>query len=238
MTPAFRTIMGLRAAALLSAIAAVAPALGQSAVAHLDYAPVMARAPYLANSWQIGGAETLGQPVSNSTAGSNSIHCYPGYFYGYQSMLSTLGARINTTSAGGNLQVAIYGDNPATHRPTGFPLVSSASLSTATAGPVSTTQTTSGATINVLLTTQRLWWCSNFDNITATANGFTSTPAMSALMGGTATQSNLQNTSNLMSGVTVPQTFGTWPDLTSATFTEQNSLTWVGVQFMLSATLP
>jgi hypothetical protein len=221
----------------LIALASIVFAAGSpvSAQVHVDPFYVLYHSPYLVGNWQIGGADTLGAGVSSSTVGSNSIRCYPGFFY-ERSTIGALGARINTVSAGGNLQVAIYASNFTTHRPTGLPIASSASLSTTTAGAVSTTLNTSGGSIALSTNgPQLLWWCSNFDNNTATANGSSGTPAMSALMGGTSTQANLQNTSAILSGVSTPQTFGTWPDLTSATFTDQLTVVWVNVQFQISS---
>jgi hypothetical protein len=91
------------------------PAFAQGSV-HVDAYYVQFHEPYLAGNWQIGGADTLGPGASSSTPGANSIHCYPGFFYDH-STIGALGARINTISASGNLQLAIYDNNQSTHRP-------------------------------------------------------------------------------------------------------------------------
>lgn len=128
----------------------------------------------------------------------------------------TLGARISTASAGGNVQLAVYANAASTGQPTGTPLGATASMSTTGTGVISGAPTGG----NFTLPAGVYWACVNADNsVVAIESGTNSLTYVTALIG-SATQTNIASAGNL-SGywLTVNQTYGTWPDLTSAAFT-------------------
>jgi hypothetical protein len=134
--------------------------------------------------------------------------------------LSTLGVRIVTSENGGNLQLALYANDPATGRPTGNAVATTAGISTSSTGVVSA----SIAGGNVTLEPGLYWAAYNVDS-TASGNVAIQVPSPenhpTASLIGTATQANLgaSATDDLVS-LHVVQAYGTWPDLTSATFVE------------------
>jgi hypothetical protein len=134
--------------------------------------------------------------------------------------LSTLGARIVTAEHGGNLQLALYANDPATGRPTGNAVAATGSISTASTGVVSNAIAGGNVTIE-----PGLYWAGF--NLDAIAGGMVALQVPSpsnhptAALIGTASQANLGGSGDddLVS-LYVAQSFGTWPDLTSATFVE------------------
>ena len=173
---------------------------------------------YITGRFYVGGAEVAGTPATNSSAFTvGTARCYPGFLRAPGGTVTSLGGRINTTSAGSLIDMAVYANNPATARPTGTPLFSVTGLSGTTAAFVS------GSVSYAFTTNQQVWFCSNSSNATVTLNGLTSTFAMSGLMGSTA--NTVQLGTNITSGVTFPQTQGSWANVTAATFTESNSIT-------------
>lgn len=159
--------------------------------------------------------------------GANSIRLIPGYIR-QKLTINTLGVRITTASAGGNVQAAIYANNAATVLPTGSPLASTASMSTTSTGSVN-------AAASVQLNTGLYWWAVNCDNATV---AFTSTSTgslwLSSLLGSLTQNSDLAG-ATAIDGLSVAQTFGTWPDLTSGSFTEVVSATMPIVQFRVGS---
>lgn len=179
-----------------------------------------AQAP-LIPSFITGNWHRLGLPVSAAAGAAlttNSIHCAP-FVQMIPETVAALGARITTLAASGNFQEAIYANNPATGRPTGTALASTGSITTGSTGVVNATATgTIPAGVN--------WECVNADNSTVILEATGSAVSVMASLIGSATQANISagaGVADLI--VTTPQTFGTWPDLTSATWTEaSNSL--------------
>jgi len=165
---------------------------------------------YIVNNWYLPYALT--SFVASIAPGANSIRLFPA-FIKHRVTISALGLRVATLSAGGNVQVAIYANNPATGRPTGTALVSTASMSTAAVANVN-------AAASVQLEPGLYWFATNCDNGTATFAGAAASTVYVGAVIGSATQGNdLLGTQTLL-GLSVAQTFGTWPDLTSASFTE------------------
>jgi hypothetical protein len=136
--------------------------------------------------------------------------------------------RISTLSGGGNVQCAIYANNPATGRPTGNALVSTASITTASTGSVN-------ATASVQLEEGLYWFATNCDNATAVFVTLTVDSISISQMIGSATQGNCLGAGQTITGVTATQTFGTWPSLTSATFTEDTTQNSPLVQFQVGS---
>lgn len=180
---------------------------------------------YIANNWytqlQAYGSTT------GSAPGLGSIRIYPGYI-AERVTISALGLRVGTLSAGGNVQAAVYANNAATGRPTGSALVSTASMSTASTGSVN-------AAVSLQIEPGLYWWASNCDNGTAVFESLSTTaPSLSAMIG-SATQGNALPSPRGSLALSVAQAFGTWPDLTSASFTELLTATVPIVQFKVGS---
>lgn len=137
--------------------------------------------------------------------------------------LSSLGVRVTTAASGGNLQLAIYANNPATGRPTGNALATTASISTTSTGNVSAAI----AGGNVTFEPGMFWAAYNTD---ATAGGTVviQVPSLAACpiswLVGTATQANIgASATNAAVLIHVVQAYNTWPDVTAATFVESTT---------------
>ncbi|MES2444718.1 MAG: hypothetical protein V4574_17990 [Pseudomonadota bacterium] len=134
--------------------------------------------------------------------------------------LASLGVRIVTAEHGGNLQLALYANDPATGRPTSTAVAATASISTASTGPVSAAIAGGAVTLE-----PGLYWAGfNLDSI---AGGMVAVQVPSpeshptAALIGTATQANLgASASDDLVSLFVAQAYGSWPDLTAATFVE------------------
>lgn len=135
--------------------------------------------------------------------------------------ISDLGTRVTTALAANNLQLAIYASDPITKKPTGNALAVTGNISTATGTTVSADIT--GA--NVTLTPGLYWAAINHSGATSVAQGVaTSGTQAGPLFYGSATLSSINNSANNSSlMLVVTQTYNTWPDLTSASFSESNS---------------
>lgn len=183
-------------------------------------------AEYLAGNWYIPRDVSV---VGNGSApGSGSIRLYPVLIKELVT-INALGVRVTTLSAGGNVQAAIYANNPATMRPTGAALASSASMSTASVANVN-------AAISLQLTPGLYWFATNSDNGTSILTAFSSTTAQAAALIGSSSQSACLGSGTGLMGLTVTQTFGTWPDLTSGSFAEVGSINSVPiVQFKIAS---
>lgn len=191
---------------------------------------------YISGRWYEAGVEAVCNPFStNGTALNGKIFAYPAYFYG-PATIAALGARVGTAGAAGDkAQVALYDHDPSAFRPTGLPLVASGDLSVAATGPVSTTLDNTGATINKLISSPKiLWFCSNTSALAPLLSGHQS--ALMDAIGGSSTQANLSTGSTRLSAVQVASIpYGTWPDMTSASFTElTNSVVLPTVQFKVA----
>ena len=165
---------------------------------------------YIPGNFYIGsGVYTL----TSGNAATANLGVFSPLFVKTTVTLNALGFRINTLAAAGNVQAAIYANNPVTGRPTGVAVVSTGNISTAAAGNIN-------AVINTQLTAGLYWWASNSDNATVVLESLTNSSAPSII--GSATANNLQ-AGAAFSGVTTPLTFGTWGDLTGATWTNINA---------------
>jgi len=172
------------------------------------------------------GVQIVAGTNANPTAGS--IRFFAGYIK-ERITINSLGVRVATLSAGGNVQAAIYANNPATGRPTGTALASTSSMSTTNVASVN-------ASVSVQLEPGLYWFATNCDNGTATfaSVGVTSTFMASAI--GSATQANSLGSIAALNGLSVSQSFGSWPDVTSSSFTELvNSNTVPLVQFKIGS---
>jgi hypothetical protein len=180
---------------------------------------------YIANNWYVAAPYQVTSTSASSVA--NSIRLYPGYVK-ERLTINNLGGRV-IGNAAGNLQLAIYANNPATMRPTGNALASTASMSTAVAGTVS-------SAASVQLEAGLYWFAANTDTaaLTFTCLNTTTSGPMGFLVG-SATQANvLGGGSGSLTSLFVAQTFGTWPSLTAASFSENVGANYVvGVEFQV-----
>jgi hypothetical protein len=181
-------------------------------IAYRDVTPLADHPGYLANNWYIPYGATHAQNAGVNP-GSGVIRLFAGVIK-QTCTLSALGIRVTTLSAGGNVQTAIYANNPATMRPTGTALASTASISTASAAVVN-------ATISVQLTPGLYWFASNMDNATSIITSVGAGSITASALIGSPTQANIMPGSAVgMQGVKITSTFGTWPDLTGQSFTD------------------
>lgn len=143
--------------------------------------------------------------------------------------VTELGARVSTTSAGGKFQLGIYANDPATMRPTGAVLASTQpgagnGLSTTAAGLISgACYNSSGVLGDVALTGGTAYWYGlHADNTTARYVHISDSFVDQMADMGSATAANILTsaTNGQLSLVATGQTYGTWADLTGATFVE------------------
>ena len=165
---------------------------------------------YLSGSWygpDVGLSNTAGVTVA-----ANAIYMTPFILYG-DVTITDLGAEITTVVAASNFQLAIYAMDPTTKFPTGPALASTASMSGATATQVSSTLASP-----VAFGAGMYWAAINSDSAvairttastTAFTGGWLGSPTLSEVLTGNSGRYSLLSA----------QTFGTWPNLTSATIT-------------------
>lgn len=183
---------------------------------------------HVAGRWYIPGNIPNFNGGANPTIGS--IRLYPGMVR-EKITIDTLGVRVTTGSAG-NLQAAIYAADATTHLPTGSALVSTASMSTASA-----TSVTSAAALQ--LGPGVYWFATNCDNVGAIMDSITTNHSLLSSLLGSATFSDiLAGGGGGLSGLAIAQTFGTWPSLTSASFTWLNGSATVPVVGYHVASIP
>lgn len=143
--------------------------------------------------------------------------------------ISTIDIR-TAAGATGNWQAAIYASDAATCRPTGTPLAQS-SASASTAG--TNTNVDSAFTSNVQLLPGVLYWLGfNTDTSTPTYS------SMSSVLGGPQLLGSTTNTETLgagLLGLWVSQTLGTWPDMTSQSFTALSASSVPGMTFKVAS---
>lgn len=166
--------------------------------------------PYIVGNWTAPYGPKI--ETSGVAPGTGSIHLYPAYIK-QTVTLNSLGVRITTLAAAGNCQLAIYANNPATGRPTGSALASTASISTTAIGSLN-------SAVSVQLQPNLYWWAVNCDNATVTMTSIAQTDLWYAELLGSTTQANAIGSGVAQSGLTVVQTFGTWPSLTAASFVD------------------
>jgi hypothetical protein len=170
--------------------------------------------------------------TSTATSGAlavNTLRCYPGYIKQRVS-ISSLGGRV-VANAAGNVQFAIYRANLATGRPTGTPAASTASMSTAAAGTIS-------SAASAQFEQGLYWFCANTDTaaLTFTTQMSGTSGIMGQIIGSAAQGSVFGSGSGSLTGVSLAQTFGTWPNVTASSFTELSGNNAIaGVEFLIQS---
>lgn len=153
-----------------------------------------------------------------SVIGLNALR-YNAIYIPRQVTISDLGCIITTASAGNNLKLAIYAHDPTTNRPSGLPLAETGNISTTSTGAVSADIT--GA--NVTLEAGMYWaafWADNTAVIVASIDR--NNPNLGGMLVGAANQTAILTTTPYGDfGLSSTETYGTWPNATSESFSEQ-----------------
>lgn len=172
---------------------------------------------YVAGRWY---PAILGTPAISSNPGANIIQFIMVALV-KPITISDLGAYITTLSVAGNLQLAIYANDPTTSRPTGNALATTGSISTTLAGVISADVVGS----NVVLQPGFYWAAVNMDNGTCTIGGVASSFPRQPYMVGSTTLANIavSNTACTLR-LTFAQAFNTWPDMTGQALTESSTV--------------
>ena len=171
--------------------------------------------PYISGRWYPTSALVN---AGGAAAAVDTVRLYP-FILRQPVTVSDLGTRI-TTVGGGSFQLAIYGNNPATMRPTGAVLARTAGMLNTSLAVVSADIT--GA--NVALSAGVVYWgATNVDASSAAA--VFQTPGQSAagvtdLVGALTLATATGAVSGTMLTLTTPMAYDTWSDITGATFTE------------------
>ena len=185
---------------------------------------------YVAANWYLPVAPGIFSATAAFTA--NTIYYHPIYIT-RRVTISDLGCQITTASAGGNLKIAIYANDASTGRPSGTPLAETGSISTTSTGNVSADITGS----NVTLEAGTYWVAFWSDNSTAAVRGISrDNLTLGAALNGSTTLNGLITTAGYNLRVfSSAETYGTWPNATSETFTEQTGLSYAGIPFLKAA---
>lgn len=180
---------------------------------------------YIVGNWYVPSGITF--IAGGSAPSANSIRLFPSYIK-ERITINSLGVRVSTLFASGNVQAAIYAANTATGRPTGNALASTASMSTTSVASVN-------AAVSLQLEPGLYWFGTCMDNATSALAAVSASSIGASSTIGSATQANDLGAGGLTS-ISVIGTFGTWPDMTSASFVETNGSGGVGiVQFKIGS---
>jgi hypothetical protein len=174
------------------------------------------RPPYKSGWWYLTHP---GVTLSAGTALTVNRASFIPFFVGAPVTIQALGARVTTISAAGNLQLAVYAADLSTFRPTGTALGSTGNLSTGTAANVSGAPGGGNFTLQPGL----YFFGINCDNSTAVMQTVSGASGVWGGICGSGTLNTIWNSAaNISAYVHTSLTFGTWGDLTGATWTESN----------------
>lgn len=169
---------------------------------------------YTAGNWYLPEIETT--TAGAAIASTTTMVLFPVVFQ-QQMTIDQLAARVTTVSAGGNFQLAIYASGTG-NKPTGNALATSGNGSTASAAAVTVTLSS-----NVQVTPGVVYWIGVMvDNTTAIFISYSGSSSYMAWVYGSTSAGNALGTGavNIANLTATYTTFGTWPSLTGATFTE------------------
>jgi hypothetical protein len=179
---------------------------------------------YKAGNWIMPYYGNIG---SGAASTANTIYFIP--FFVWQDVTiggasaNMLGVRVSALVASSSFQLAIYNASSTTNLPTGTALATTANMSGATAAVVTSTATPS----SLALSSGKLYWAAvngsaaiGYQAIIAASIGMNAFWGNSSASGGI----NTGNASVGPSSLSLAQTFGTWPDVSSSTFTEETGL--------------
>lgn len=165
----------------------------------------------------------LGTPVNIGTTTTYLVaKCFPT-----AQSITNVGFKITASNAG-NLQIAVYGSDPTTGRPTGSVLCQTASQSTASTGILSPACAAS-------VSAGWVWFAYQVDNATATIMSFSTQDNTNGYTFGASTQSSLSgNSTSTATSLTIAgTTFGTFPSSPTITETGITAIVEPAIQFKL-----
>lgn len=172
------------------------------------------RPPYISGNWYPVSEGAFALAGAGLTGGT--IRAFP-FLIRRSITISDLAAKVTTLHAANNFQLAIYANNPATGRPTGSQLAATGDISSANAVVVSGDIV--GA--NVTLAPGLYWGMANCSSNTIVLLGIHTGHGLMATYQGTSTLASVSgSTSTASIFLTTPVAFGTWGDLSAATWTE------------------
>jgi hypothetical protein len=137
--------------------------------------------------------------------------------------ITDLAIRVTVVAAGGNLRAAIYAADPTTGNPTGNPVAAlAANITTANTGAVSGAIAGGSATLP-----PGLYWCAVMLDatgaVTTTLQTLAATSSYAGHLIGSDTLNDVTTAASIVAmclSIANPGAYGTWPDLTAATFTK------------------
>lgn len=183
--------------------------------------------PYLVGNFIIPNGI---MPASTATPNATTLYLVP-FIPGQRYTADQCGLGITTAQAATNFQCAIYANNPATNRPTGLPLSNTSDISTASAISIAGALGASVQHENGVM-----YWTGFMCSCTTAL--FDAAARDGGLMGnwiGSATIASLLGNQVSGGGLQVAgQTYGTWPNVTSATFVENGTTGPVIVEHVAS----
>jgi hypothetical protein len=133
-----------------------------------------------------------------------------------------LSAKVSTISAAGNFQLALYAVGNKT--PTGLPLAYTGSISTGSATAPTTGTLTGGSLVSAgkaQLPIGWYWLVLNCDNSVAAFIAASGAQTIMSSEYGASAAAQAIGSSAIVNSVTSPQTFGAWPDVSAAPWTDQ-----------------
>lgn len=141
--------------------------------------------------------------------GANVAFCSYGAVFS-SITISQLGSRVTTSSAGGNVQFAVYA-NGSWGRPSTL-IVATGNITTAAAAVVN-------AAVTKSLSAGNYWWCQNADNATVvmSSQGTSVWTGATSYLGAIGQGSVGTGPASPIPGISIAQTFGAWPTWTSGT---------------------
>jgi len=162
--------------------------------------------------------------LAGSTPGANSIRMHP-LVIKERVTISELGSRVTTAEVGKSFQLALYASDPSTKLPTGNALASTATMSAGAVGVMT------GAVTPVTIEPGLYWTALCADVTTAIFQSFGSNSTnIAAFLGGASTQV-ASGASSSIAYLSTAGTFGTWPDLSAASFSYGNSSAYAAIFF-------
>lgn len=162
------------------------------------------------------GLEAAGAAQTNGTTAFTPVFVPRGV------TITGLFANVTTLSIGGNFQLALYAVSSTTGKATGAPLVTTTSASTTVATTPTTATLNGGSLVSggaANLVNGYYWFALQSDNGTAAFAAVSPTDPTVATLYGSTTASRVSSGA-MIQGATTPQTFGTWSDVSAATFTD------------------
>jgi hypothetical protein len=174
--------------------------------------------------------------LAGGAVGANTLRGYPALIK-EKLTLADLGIRV-TTGAAGNAQVGIYAMNPTTKMPTGNALAYTGNMDTTSATLVAGGGFAGGTLVSGGTVPLEPGWYYLFCNFSAAPalQTVTNTNSSFSAVLGSPTQNDISSAATLSNiYLSVASTsFGSWPDLTSASFNRNVNAAFAHVQFKIA----